>query len=132
LYGNNIRKSTTQFNTITIMKKQVLSSIVTGCVFFACQVAFAQPFTNTVHNRGCAAMEYKAAEEQHDPSVVARRAQIEKDVQEYIKNQQTAKQTPGVHTVYTIPIVFHIVYNAPAENVSDACITATVKAFNDD
>lgn len=112
------------------MKTRLHSLILTGFAFFAGQNIFAQELAS-VHNRGCAAMEYKEQEELRDPSIKATRAQLEKETMEYIQAQMLNKN-PTTHTVYTIPIVFHIVYNAAAENVSNACIAATVASFNAD
>jgi hypothetical protein len=112
------------------MKKQLLSAIITGCALFTCQIMFGQALAS-VHNRGCASMEYKDAQEQNDPALKATRDQIEKESLAYIQ-EQMLKKTPDANTVYTIPIVFHIVYNTAAQNVSDACIAATVASFNKD
>ena len=79
----------------------------------------------------CATTEYTQMEEQLDPSIKKARAIIEEQTRAYIENQKN-NPTPVTNTVVTIPIVFHIVYNNAAENVSDACIAATLKSLNDD
>ena len=111
------------------MKKQLLPALIAVFCIPFCQNIFATD--GPIHNRGCGAMEYRQMEEQRDPSIKAKRAQIEKDIQAYIQNQML-RQTPTPHAVITMPIVFHIVYKTAAENLSDACIAATIKAFNED
>ena len=53
-------------------------------------------------------------------------------------NEQTARfvaqydKTASARAVVTIPVVFHVVYNTAAQNVSDAQIAAQMKVLNDD
>ncbi|MEP7168574.1 MAG: T9SS type A sorting domain-containing protein [Bacteroidota bacterium] len=64
----------------------------------------------------CATMEYLAAQKAADPGLEARMADIEKQTQKWVAenaNQRTA-------AVVTIPVVFHVVYNTSAQNISDA------------
>lgn len=109
------------------MKKHLLLTAMIGTAIFATSNLFAQ--NEKIVDRGCAAMEYKEMEEKNDPSLKAYRAQLEEAAQLYIENQKT---NPTPNAVVTIPVVFHIVYNGTAQNVTDACIAAQLKVINDD
>ena len=111
------------------MKKHLLVSAVAGFSLFAVQSVFSQ--IASLPNRGCGSMEYKAQEELKNPLIKAYRDQLEKATLDFMQ-EQMLKHTPTPHAVYTIPIVFHIVYNNSTENVSDNCINATVASFNKD
>ena len=65
---------------------------------------------------------------QQDPGLEARMVALEAQTQEYIKNNPPSAQS----VVITIPIVFHIVWNTTAENVSDDCIHAQLAVLNAD
>ena len=108
-------------------QKQLLFIAITGAVFFAVSKISAQ--NGSIPKRGCGTMEYKAWEEKNDPSIKIEREKIIKEIQAYIENQ---KKNPTPHAVITIPVVFHIVYNGTAQNVSDACILAQLQRINDD
>lgn len=109
------------------MKKLLHSFIIAGLAFSASQNVFAEQAS--IPNRGCGSMEYKEMEEKADPSIKIVRAQIESQVRDYIANQ---KINPTAHAVITIPVVFHVVYNTAAENVSNNCIAQTLIALNND
>lgn len=109
------------------MKKRLHSLIFAGLALIACQTMSAQE--PAITNRGCASMEYKEREEKANPSIKALRAQIDQQVEQYVANQ---KVNPTTKAVVTIPIVFHIVYNTAAQNVTDFCIAQTLIALNQD
>lgn len=64
---------------------------------------------------------------QNDPHYAIERQLIEKQTEAYEANPQ--KQTRAVKT---IPVVFHIVYNTNAQNVSDAQIQSQLAVLNAD
>lgn len=111
------------------MKTQLHSILFAGLSFFAGQSMFAQ--VAMIPNRGCGSMEYKEMEEKANPSIKALRAQIDDQVRDYIANQKN-NPTPTPQAVITMPIVFHVVYNGAAENVSDNCIAQTLISLNKD
>jgi len=108
------------------MKKQFLLGLLAVFYLSAVTSTFAQ---NSISNRGCGTMEYKAWEEKNDPSIKALREKLDQEAKVFIENQ---KKNPIPQAVITIPVVFHIVYNAAGQNVSDACIMAQLKVINDD
>jgi len=113
------------------MKKSLLS-VITGFTIVAYQSVFpiTQTFAQPTH-RGCGTMPRKEREEKIDPSIKARREQIREEVrvftENYMKNPAAQKSA-----VITIPVVFHVIYNGTAENVSDACIQAQLNVINQD
>ena len=107
------------------MKKTLLTSLVLGIAVFACQNMYAQ---TSLPHRGCGTMENYEMLKQQDPGLEARMAALEEQTQEYIKNNPpTAGQV-----VYTIPVVFHVVYQTAAQNVSTACLNAQLAVLNAD
>lgn len=56
---------------------------------------------------------------------------IQHDHQQVLANMATASSR-GNRVVYTIPIVFHVVYNTPVENVPDSYIYAQLETLNND
>jgi hypothetical protein len=78
-------------------------------------------------NRGCATMDVLNRQLQEDPQMQSRMDQIERDVQNWISaNPQQSE------AVITIPVVFHVVYNTTAQNISDARILAQLDVLNKD
>lgn len=110
------------------MKKRLHTILVAGLTFFAGSNLFAQA---SIPNRGCGTMEYTAMEEKLNPSVKALRAQIEQQVQDYIANQ-AKNPTPTPQAVIYLPVVFHVVWNTAAQNITDNCIAQTLLALNND
>jgi hypothetical protein len=87
----------------------------------------------TAHNdRTCASMEVLEKELASDPTLQSRMDAIESFTAAYIKNQQTNSSTQKTHATITIPVVFHVVYNTAAQNVSDAMIQAQLDVLNKD
>lgn len=109
------------------MKKQ-LHSVLFACLsLFAAQSTFAEE--GVLQNRGCGSMEYKEMQEKANPAIKALREQIEEQVRDYIMHNKT---NPTPQAVLTLPLVFHVVYNGAAENVSDNCLNQTLIALNTD
>lgn len=76
----------------------------------------------------CATMQMLEEQKLADPGLQARMDAIEQATNEYIKNHGNQKQS----SVITIPVVFHILWNVPAENISDSRILAQLDVLNKD
>ncbi|MBP6531987.1 MAG: fibronectin type III domain-containing protein [Bacteroidia bacterium] len=77
--------------------------------------------------RNCGTMDNLSRLQAEDPGLAARMQQIESATNAYLavhKNQNTT------NTVITIPVVFHIVYNNTAQNISDAKCIAQLNQLN--
>ncbi|MCG9911909.1 MAG: T9SS type A sorting domain-containing protein [Flavobacteriales bacterium] len=77
--------------------------------------------------RNCGTMEYLEYQMQNDPNLAERMLDIESFTQKYVDTH-----TGQEKSVITIPVVFHIVYNTSAQNVSDAIIMAQLDQLNKD
>ena len=90
------------------MKKIFLSLVVLAVSF----TGFAQ---NSIPHRICGTMENLEMLKQQDPTLEARMQQIQNFTNDYI-----AAHPNGDRAIITIPVVFHVVYNTSAQNISDA------------
>ena len=68
---------------------------------------------------------------QKDPKMAKRMGVIEKQTQSFVHSM---KQNPSQRSqmMVTIPVVFHILYNTDAENISDAQVLSQLQILNDD
>jgi len=70
---------------------------------------------------------------QEDPSTALRWEQFNKEVAEYVKTHQSQKTGNKQGDVFlTVPVVFHVIWNTSAENVSTANINAQIQRLNKD
>ncbi|MBK8145690.1 MAG: T9SS type A sorting domain-containing protein [Bacteroidetes bacterium] len=99
------------------MKKLLLS--------IAALALFAQGFAQA--KRNCGSHEHHLQMLQNDPAYVIAHEQIEKQTRDFEANPQ--KKTRAVKT---IPVVFHVVYNTAAQNVSDAQVQSQLAVLNAD
>ncbi len=77
--------------------------------------------------RNCGTMEIHHYLLANDAEYAANRLAIEEFTQNFVANNEG-----GVRTVYTIPVVFHVVYNTTAENISDAQVLSQLDVLNED
>ena len=76
----------------------------------------------------CGTTEYMLQIESEYPEIIAKRIKLEKDIQKWIT------KNPDYHqkTIITVPVVVHVVYNAPQENISDQQIQSQIDVLNKD
>ena len=115
------------------MKNLLLATLI-GCLLFCSNLAAAQKLTDAPV-RYCGSLkptkEYLAAH----PDVKARMEAIEAQTQQYIKNASAlaSKEAPGTQgPVVIIPVVVHIVYKLPVQNLSDAVVQSQIDILNAD
>lgn len=81
----------------------------------------------TFAQRQCGTMDVLQQQIQEDPMLLDRMEQIEQFTEQYV-------DAAGVHerTVYTIPVVVHVVYNSAvaAENISEAQVLSQINVMN--
>ena len=75
--------------------------------------------------RACGTMEHHAMMIAQDPSFQNNLENIEEHTRQTIQNN-------GARIVVTIPVVFHVVYNTSAQNISDALLNAQLSQLNQD
>lgn len=81
-------------------------------------------------NRNCATVDNQNRLIQEDPTLEQRQLDIEQHTNSFITNKQ--KGTNQIQSVITIPVVFHVLYNTTAQNISDALINAQLAQLNAD
>ena len=75
--------------------------------------------------RACGTMEHHAMMIAQDPSFQNNLENIEEHTRQFIQNN-------GARIVVNIPVVFHVVYNTTAQNISDALLNAQLSQLNQD
>ncbi len=87
-------------------------------------------FTVATAQRNCGSMDVLQKQLLENPSMLRNMEEIEKQVNDYIRNHSNG----GGRAVITIPTVFHIVYNSsvPAQNISDAQVQSQMTVLNND
>lgn len=87
-----------------------------------------QAQNQSTNKKNCVTTEYLAEQIAADPSIVTRMQQIEQQTANYTRNRG------GISTeaIKTIPVVFHVLYNTPGQNISDARLMAQLDVLNKD
>ncbi|UPT67451.1 MAG: T9SS type A sorting domain-containing protein [Sphingobacteriales bacterium JAD_PAG50586_3] len=78
-------------------------------------------------SRNCGTTEYHQHQLDTDPQLAVRMADIESFTNNYVSTH-----TGQEKAIVTIPVVFHVVYNTTAQNISDARILAQLDQLNQD
>ncbi len=90
--------------------------------------AFLLAFAGQVSaQRNCASHDVLQQQILENPMLLEQMEEIEKHVQEHIHNHGAQERI-----LVTIPVVFNIVYNTTAENISDAQILSQLNILNED
>ena len=102
------------------MKKIIL---VIFSFLFSYSLLFAQ-------KKECGTMEYLEYLKTQDPQLENLMLKNEQAMQNWIKTHPSSKSTKT--TIITIPVVVHVVYNNPTENISTAQILSAIDIINKD
>ncbi len=79
--------------------------------------------------KSCDAFSYQQAQLQKNPALATRFRDIETFTRNFISdNQGTVSRTEG--EIIKIPVVVHILYHDPADNISDAKVMSQIQALN--
>ena len=84
--------------------------------------------TDTPQSRTCATMDVHRRLLSHYPSYARARDEIENQAQTYAQGLKSAER-PGVTR---IPVVVHVIWNTPTQNISDAQIASQIDVLNRD
>lgn len=87
-------------------------------------------FDANAQGKKCATMEILNKRISNDPSIKERMRISEINTQKWIAEHP--KQKRGGSQIITIPVVFHVIWNDPIENVSDNQIYSQLDIINDD
>ncbi|MDX2249848.1 MAG: fibronectin type III domain-containing protein [Bacteroidia bacterium] len=96
-------------------------------VFFLTGLLFVTSRVDAQPQRNCGTMEYLDKQISSDPALRMRMRQIEEDTRLNAKS--------AFHRVsgkITIPVVIHVVYRTPEENITDQQILSQIKVLNED
>ena len=107
------------------MKKY--TSVIT--VFFA--GIFFTPFSFAQNLKYCGQAEAEERIKNENPQLYQQILQDKKELENYTK-AYAAQRTGERGTVYTIPVVFHIIHNYGPENISDEQVYDAVRIINED
>jgi Secretion system C-terminal sorting domain/Pregnancy-associated plasma protein-A len=91
--------------------------------------------TTTAQSEKCVTMKHLAASIAKDPSLLTRIQQAEIRTQEWIATQSKVNpktMAQKVQQVVTIPVVVHVIWNDPIENISEAQIQSQIDVLNED
>ncbi len=83
---------------------------------------------NSYGQRQCGAMEHLHNEIQQNPD----RGKILEDIESHTAKWIKEKSKTSLRSIITIPIVVHVVYRTPTENISDAQIQTQIDVLNAD
>lgn len=82
--------------------------------------------TQLFAQRNCGTMDYLNAQIQQNPQLLQRMQDIENHTNDFIASGANSR------ALVTIPVVFHVVYNTTAQNISDARLQAQLQVLNND
>ncbi len=113
------------------MRKFSTQILLVAILLWSTTAAFAEK-----SYRKCASSEVLDRQLKADPAMKGRMDQIEQFTNIFIQNAATHKKANpngnAVTATVTIPVVFHVVYNTAAQNVSDAMIQNQLAVLNAD
>ena len=76
----------------------------------------------------CGTTDYLHFLENNHPEIMDEKINLEKGIQKWIKDNSKYK----LRSIITIPIVVHVVYNSPQQNISDQQIQSQITVLNND
>ncbi len=86
-------------------------------------------FSNTLFaQKRCGTTDYLRLLENNHPEIMDEKITLEKDIQKWIKDNPKYK----LKSIITIPVVVHVVYNSPQQNISDQQIQSQITVLNND
>lgn len=88
------------------------------------------PAATSQNRRTCGTMEVLERLQREDPSMERRMREIETQTSSYIQEKSTSQKANYTESVVTIPVVFHVIYNTTAQNISDAQCIAQLNQLN--
>jgi hypothetical protein len=95
-------------------------------------IAFNFTFT-AQSQRICGASDYTNQLIQSDPSFAAISLKVQKQIDSTLnKNNSISRRDTGASEIIYIPVVIHVLYKTPYENISDAQIKSQIDVLNKD
>src|ERR1035438_9249952 len=119
-----------------------MKKIITLCTMLAAGIGcativpaqVATKNNSATHFERCGQVAYEEYRRSQDPNYDAKRQELEQAVYHKVMEMEEARKNgnPEPLTQYTIPVVFHVVYNGTAQNISDAQIGYALTQLNQD
>lgn len=103
------------------MKCLLFTSFVAGLTLFSLNLQ--------AQSNKCATMKILEQRIAKDPSILIRMQQSEIETQKWIAAHP---RTKGTKQIITIPVVVHVIWHDPNENISDAQIQSQIDILNED
>jgi hypothetical protein len=100
-------------------------------IFVTISFFFSYSFVSA-QQKECGTMEYLEYLKTQDPKLENLMLQNEQELQNWIQTHPTSKSGNGKSTIITIPVVVHVVYSSPAENISASQILSAIAIINKD
>src|SRR5256885_4514180 len=97
--------------------------IISAICFFISSYVLAQ--------RDCRTSQYEEQLAQLDPSVIASRNAAENFISEYQSSNRTDARAEG-DRIIKIPVIVHILYHYPGENITDEMVRSQLAVLNRD
>lgn len=97
-------------------------------MLYCCNIAFAQ---QNIHK--CYTMEYTDYLDAQYPGTKANIKSAFEAAKFYADNHLSQKSTKSIpDTIFRIPVVFHVVYNGAAQNISESLLESQIDVLNED
>ena len=109
------------------MRTVALTAVLWLCIALSGVAQQALPGT-----RNCATTAYLEHQKKQNPALEQQQQQVQQAVRKKLQQQQNGWQNLRATTTITIPVVFHVVYNGEAENISDEQILSQLEVLNAD
>src|SRR5581483_12219719 len=95
--------------------------------------------SSAIAQQGCRTVDYKQDQLHKDPELAARVMDIERFTQQQERHSSpiatgtaNTAHNENSFTAITIPVIVHIVYNSPSQNISDAQVQSQIAVLNRD
>ena len=82
--------------------------------------------------RTCGVDQYQKTLEQLQPGTLQQQQRAREAVHTYLRQSTNQQQLRKAETTITIPVVFHILYNTPEQNIPDTQILSQLAVLNED
>jgi hypothetical protein len=80
-----------------------------------------------IAQRSCASYEHLQEQMKNDPAFAKKMQDYEQAYQKYLRGNKNTQTTTA-----TIPVIVHVVYNTPEQNISDAQVQSQIDVLNED
>ncbi len=77
----------------------------------------------------CGTAEYMRQQTKSNPQILLKRQELENNYLQFVNSSDQYRLS---NTVITIPVVFHIIYSNPSQNISNAVIMSQLETINKD